>query len=87
MNKLRLNVCSSLFRENLPDEWMKKLDSFRRIIILKCIRPDKVTNGMQDVVAENIGQRFIEPQVSHIKQKYFKLNQSFLTKEKKQCDE
>jgi hypothetical protein len=42
---------------------MKKLDSFRRLIVLKCIRPDKITNGMQDFVAENIGQRFIEPQV------------------------
>jgi dynein heavy chain len=50
-------------REPLPDEWMTKLDSFQRIIVLKCLRPDKVTNAMQDFVAENIGQRFIEPQV------------------------
>ncbi len=52
------------YRENLPDEWMTKLDSFQRIIVLKCLRPDKVTNAMQDFVSENIGQRFIEPQVS-----------------------
>ena len=50
---------------------MKKLDSFRRLIVLKCIRPDKITNGMQDYVAENIGQRFIEPQV---KIKYKKIS-------------
>lgn len=44
---------------------MKKLDSLQRIIVLKCLRPDKVTNAMQDFVAENIGQRFIEPQVEN----------------------
>ena len=47
---------------------MKKLDSFRRIIVLKCLRPDKVTNGMQDFVAENTGQRFIEPQTADLHQ-------------------
>jgi hypothetical protein len=50
----------------LPDKWMNKLDSFQRIIVIKCLRPDKVTNSMQDFVAENIGQRFIEPQVIHL---------------------
>jgi dynein heavy chain len=51
--------------EKLPDKWMNKLDSFQRIIVIKCLRPDKVTNSMQDYVSENIGQRFIEPQVIH----------------------
>ena len=53
----------NLTREKLPDTWHSKLDSFQRIIVLKCLRPDKVTNAMQDYVAENTGQRFIEPQV------------------------
>jgi dynein heavy chain len=42
---------------------MEKLDDFQRIIVLKCLRPDKVTNAMQDFVAKNLGQKFIEPQV------------------------
>jgi hypothetical protein len=42
---------------------MKELDDFQRIIVLKCLRPDKVTNAMQDFVAQNLGQKFIEPQV------------------------
>jgi dynein heavy chain, axonemal len=50
-------------RQKLPEPWSTKLDSFQHIIILKCLRPDKVTNAMQDYVANNIGQRFIEPQV------------------------
>ncbi len=42
---------------------MSELDDFQRIIILKCLRPDKVTDAMQDYVARHLGQRFIEPQV------------------------
>ena len=52
--------------EPLPGEWNDKLDDFQKIIILKCLRPDKITNAMQDYVAKFLGQRFIEPQVSKI---------------------
>lgn len=45
---------------------MEKLDDFQRIIVLKCLRPDKITDAMQDYVATHIGQRFIEPQVIKI---------------------
>lgn len=39
---------------------------FRRMMILKCIRPDKVTNMMQDFITEYLGQRFVEPQTSDL---------------------
>lgn len=35
------------------------------MLILKALRLDKVTNAMQEYVAVNLGQRFIEPQVNH----------------------
>lgn len=47
----------------MPGKWNDKLDSFQKMIILKCLRPDKITNAMQEYVSDNIGQRFIEPQV------------------------
>ena len=53
----------SLYREPLPGNWDKDLDQFQKIIVLKCLRADKVTQAMQDYVADNLGQRFIEPQV------------------------
>ena len=39
------------------------MDDFQKIMFLKCLRPDKVTNAMQDFVSHNLGQKFIEPQV------------------------
>lgn len=29
-------------RENLPGDWAKKLDKFQKIIVLRCLRADKV---------------------------------------------
>ncbi|VDD79452.1 unnamed protein product [Mesocestoides corti] len=46
----------------LKEPWGTKLDSFQRLLFLRCFRPDKVANAMQDFVAHHLGQRFIEPQ-------------------------
>lgn len=54
------------FREELPGSWAQDLDKFQAIIVLKALRPDKVTNAMQDYIAENMGQRFIEPQTTDL---------------------
>ena len=85
--------------EPLPEPWNTDLDSFQKLLALKCLRADKVTNAMQlrhsaaclnvvpnmcfvslcktysflfpclqDFVSENLGQRFIEPQVSVTRQ-------------------
>ena len=55
------------FREPLPGKW-DDLDSFQKILVLRCIRADKVTNSMQDFVALHLGQRFIEPQTADLSQ-------------------
>ena len=54
------------YREALPGNWNEDFDSFQKMIILKCLRPDKVTDAMQDYVSENLGQRFIEPQTADL---------------------
>uniref|UniRef100_A0A8B9ENZ5 Dynein axonemal heavy chain 1 n=1 Tax=Anser cygnoides TaxID=8845 RepID=A0A8B9ENZ5_ANSCY len=50
-------------REPLPQKWDARLDAFQRLLILRCLRGDKITNAMQDFVALNLDQTFIEPQV------------------------
>ncbi|KAK6626143.1 hypothetical protein RUM43_006448 [Polyplax serrata] len=57
-------------RHLYPKPWDTKLDSFQKIIVLKCLRPDKVTNAMQDFLAERLGQQFIEPVTSDLQAMY-----------------
>ena len=51
----------------MPGHWNTDLDSFQKLICLKCIRADKVTNAMQDFVSEKLGQQFIEPQTADLR--------------------
>ena len=44
----------------LPGSW-NQLDSFQKLLIVRCVRPDKVTPTVQDFVQEHLGQRFVEP--------------------------
>uniref|UniRef100_A0A8C5RNN1 Dynein heavy chain n=1 Tax=Laticauda laticaudata TaxID=8630 RepID=A0A8C5RNN1_LATLA len=53
-------------REPLPGIWDSTLDSFQKLLVLRCLRGDKITNAMQDFVAANLGQSFIEPQTANL---------------------
>ncbi|NXL44771.1 DYH1 protein, partial [Podilymbus podiceps] len=49
-------------REPLPGKWEAELDAFQKLLVLRCLRADKITNAMQDFVALNLDRHFIEPQ-------------------------
>jgi dynein heavy chain len=51
-----------------PGKWETELDSFQKMLIMKCIRYDKLPDMMQDFVSARIGQRFIEPQTANLAQ-------------------
>ncbi|XP_072239156.1 dynein axonemal heavy chain 1 [Leuresthes tenuis] len=53
-------------REPLPGEWNSKLDSFQKLLILRCLRADSLIQGLQDFVSTHLGERFIEPQTSDL---------------------
>lgn len=59
-----------IFREILPDPWNNVFDHFQSLIILKCFRPDKVLNGLQDFLIDNLGAHFLEPQSSDLTEMY-----------------
>ncbi|XJO76015.1 hypothetical protein BDV3_006595 [Batrachochytrium dendrobatidis] len=57
---------STPHREPLPGIWQDKLDGFQKLLLLRCLRADCVTSGIQDFVAAQLGERFIEPQTSDL---------------------
>ncbi|VEN36858.1 unnamed protein product [Callosobruchus maculatus] len=50
----------------LPDILEQVMDEFQKIVVLKCLRPDKVINAMQDFLSAKLGKEFIEPQSSDL---------------------
>ncbi|CAH0560320.1 unnamed protein product [Brassicogethes aeneus] len=57
-------------RQPLPEVVQNQLDDFQRLLVLKCLRPDKVTNAMQDFLSRHMGQQFIEPQSSDLSEMF-----------------
>ncbi|KZC03876.1 Dynein heavy chain 1, axonemal [Dufourea novaeangliae] len=53
-----------------PEPWNSKLDDFQKMLILKCLRPDKVTNAMQLYLAKHLGREFVEPQTTELSAVY-----------------
>uniref|UniRef100_A0A6I8N290 Dynein axonemal heavy chain 1 n=1 Tax=Ornithorhynchus anatinus TaxID=9258 RepID=A0A6I8N290_ORNAN len=53
-------------RKPLPGRWNNRLDQFQKLLVLRCLRGDKVTNAMQDFIANNLEPRFIEPHTADL---------------------
>ncbi|XP_024940673.1 dynein heavy chain 1, axonemal [Cephus cinctus] len=49
-------------KEFYPEPWQSRLDDFQKMLLLKCLRPDKITNSMQIYLTKYFGSRFVEPQ-------------------------
>ncbi|KAJ3321161.1 Dynein heavy chain 2, axonemal [Blyttiomyces sp. JEL0837] len=47
----------------LPGEWENKLNDLQRMVIVRCIRPDRVMFCAQAFTAANLGQKFVEPPI------------------------
>ncbi|XP_011704198.1 PREDICTED: dynein heavy chain 1, axonemal-like, partial [Wasmannia auropunctata] len=49
-----------------PQPWETTLDDFEKLLVLKCLRPDKLTNAMQMYLTKYLGEQFVEPQTTEL---------------------
>ncbi|CAH1408276.1 unnamed protein product [Nezara viridula] len=52
---------------DLPGVWNQKLDQFQKMVVVRCLRPDRVSFSTLNFVSKYLGQEFTEPPVLDIK--------------------
>lgn len=48
-------------KTHIPGSFWHRLNTFQRLLVYRCIRPDKVIPAIQDFVCEKLGPKFILP--------------------------
>ncbi|KAG5345241.1 DYH1 protein, partial [Acromyrmex charruanus] len=49
-----------------PQPWETKLDDFEKLLVLKCLRPDKIINAIQIYLTKYLGPQFVELQTTEL---------------------
>ncbi|XP_053147136.1 dynein axonemal heavy chain 12 isoform X3 [Hemicordylus capensis] len=46
---------------SLPKPWDENLNEIKKMIVLRCLRPDKITPAITTFVTDKLGKKFVEP--------------------------
>ncbi|PWA31711.1 hypothetical protein CCH79_00006705 [Gambusia affinis] len=49
------------FNVPLPAPWCDQLTTLQKMIVIRCLRPDKMVPGMIKYVSSNLGKKFVQP--------------------------
>nr|XP_006252735.1 dynein axonemal heavy chain 12 isoform X3 [Rattus norvegicus] len=58
----------------LPESMDKTLNELQKIIILRCLRPDKITPAITNYVTDKLGKKFVEPPPFDLTKSYLDSN-------------
>ncbi|NXE11184.1 DYH7 protein, partial [Lophotis ruficrista] len=58
----------------LPDKWNNTLNELQKMIILRCLRPDKIALSITTFVTDKLGKKFVEPPPFDITKSYLDSN-------------
>jgi len=47
--------------QSLPGEWEEKLNKFQKLLVLRCLRPDKMAAAIRNYIIYEMGNNFVEP--------------------------
>lgn len=54
------------YLESIPEPWDRKTSEFQKLLLLRCLRPDKLTTGLLRFVGSTLGPKFIDPKAFNI---------------------
>ncbi|XP_035209359.1 dynein heavy chain 7, axonemal-like [Stegodyphus dumicola] len=54
----------------LPGKWQEVTNGFQKLLVLRCMRPDKIVPMVMKFVATNLGEKFIHPPPFDLPQSY-----------------
>ncbi|XP_013912660.1 PREDICTED: dynein heavy chain 12, axonemal isoform X1 [Thamnophis sirtalis] len=60
----------------LPKPWNTELNEIKKMIILRCLRPDKITPAITTFVTDKLGKKFVEPPPFDLTKSYLDSNSS-----------
>lgn len=70
--KNNLNIFKYIFDDKQPENNSHyfhdkfKYDDFQILLLIKCLRPDRLINAIQNYVSKHLGSKFIEPQTTEL---------------------
>uniref|UniRef100_A0A3Q1EXH7 Uncharacterized protein n=1 Tax=Acanthochromis polyacanthus TaxID=80966 RepID=A0A3Q1EXH7_9TELE len=58
----------------LPAPWCEKLNDLQKMILVRCLRPDKIVPAVTKYVTGNLGKRFVQPPPFDLSKSYLDSN-------------
>lgn len=58
----------------LPKPWSTNLNEIQKMVILRCLRPDKITPAITTYVTDKLGKKFVEPPPFDLTKSYLDSN-------------